>query len=65
MTFDFFLTDKKHTFLHFGPPFFKKGPITPRIYVRVFRQFILRVYSRDVSHAQILRIAHFARFVYI
>ena len=27
-----FWTDKKHTFLHFGPPFFKKGPITPRIY---------------------------------
>ena len=28
----FFWTDKKHTFLHFGPPFFKKGPLTPRIY---------------------------------
>ena len=27
-----FRTDKKHTFVHFGPPFFKKGPITPRIY---------------------------------
>ena len=28
----FFWTDEKHTFLHFGPPFFKKGPLTPWIY---------------------------------